>query len=217
LQPGVHFARDGADNAKIELVNLLGTPYIDFTNDGVSDFDARLRLTANDSLAIEGANVGIGTTNPANRLSVASGNADFLGNVGIGTTTPQARLDVRGDIRLGPSGLFRATSGEENLRIVRGWVGGSGVILGGSGFAVTQLSKGDYLITFNTPFASTPSVTATVDDETDSLVIIDFYVAGIFAPNASSVRVRVRQHSDAQGICNCVDNQRFQFIAIGPR
>ena len=39
--------------------------------------------------------VGIGTTNPSNRLSV-TGNADFSGNVGIGTATPNtsAALDV---------------------------------------------------------------------------------------------------------------------------
>lgn len=38
-------------------------------------------------------NIGIGTTNPLNKLDVA-GNSDFMGNVGIGTTNPSAKLDV---------------------------------------------------------------------------------------------------------------------------
>jgi hypothetical protein len=38
-------------------------------------------------------NVGIGTSNPTNKLSV-SGNADFTGNLGIGTSSPSAKLDV---------------------------------------------------------------------------------------------------------------------------
>ncbi len=38
-------------------------------------------------------NVGIGTTSPTNKLSVA-GNADFSGNVGIGTTLPSSLLHV---------------------------------------------------------------------------------------------------------------------------
>jgi hypothetical protein len=44
-------------------------------------------------------NVGIGTTGPANKLSV-NGAANFTGNVGIGTTTPSAELDVNGNIKL---------------------------------------------------------------------------------------------------------------------
>src|SRR4051794_32535911 len=39
--------------------------------------------------------VGIGTTAPANKLSVG-GNADFTGNVGVGTTTPATKLHVIG-------------------------------------------------------------------------------------------------------------------------
>ncbi|MBI4930948.1 MAG: hypothetical protein HY841_09315 [Bacteroidetes bacterium] len=47
-------------------------------------------------------NVGIGTSNPVEKLDVA-GNALFSGNVGIGTTTPQSTLDVRGYIINGGS------------------------------------------------------------------------------------------------------------------
>jgi Chaperone of endosialidase len=38
---------------------------------------------------VDNGNVGIGTTSPANKLSV-TGNADFTGNVGIGVSVPQA-------------------------------------------------------------------------------------------------------------------------------
>ena len=41
-------------------------------------------------------NVGIGTSTPSNKLSVA-GNADIRDSLGVGTSTPFARLDVRGD------------------------------------------------------------------------------------------------------------------------
>lgn len=41
--------------------------------------------------------VGIGITNPVNKLSV-DGNVDFTGNVGIGTSNPDAKLHVIGNI-----------------------------------------------------------------------------------------------------------------------
>lgn len=53
---------DVAGNPRIELRKSGTTPYLDFSNDGATDFDMRLRLTGDDSLAIEGGNVGIGTT-----------------------------------------------------------------------------------------------------------------------------------------------------------
>ena len=52
-----------------------------------------LRATMNAYFAYSGGSVGIGTTAPANKLSV-SGNADFSGSVGIGTTSPNAIVEV---------------------------------------------------------------------------------------------------------------------------
>ncbi|MCA1849510.1 MAG: hypothetical protein LC672_00300, partial [Acidobacteria bacterium] len=93
------------------------------------------------------------------------------GDVGIntGAELPKARLEVRGDIRLGPSGQYHATSGEENLRIVRGVVNGECPscgpvqIIAGSGFQASRIDDGDYLITLNTPFAGIPAVVVTPD------------------------------------------------------
>ncbi|MBN2729263.1 MAG: hypothetical protein JXR53_08565 [Bacteroidales bacterium] len=63
-----------------------GTPYFDFSNDATSDYDARLRLTGDDYLAIEGSRLGIGTTTPTEMLQVA-GNANATGYITAGTAS----------------------------------------------------------------------------------------------------------------------------------
>lgn len=133
------------------------------------------------------------------------------GSVGIGTATPAARLDVRGDIRLGSSGQFHAPAGEESLRIIRGIVGEDASILGGSGFTVSRLTTGDYLITFTTAFSALPSVTAI-----GQFVTLQCPTSiNTFSVSTSSVRLFVRQVGC--GSNESLTNQRFQFIAVGPR
>jgi hypothetical protein len=83
------------------------------------------------------------------------------GNIGIGTATPAAKLEVRGSIKLGPTGQYFAPAGEENLQIVRGVFNGSGGITSGSGLTVTRTDVGRYTVTHNTPFVQLPAVTAT--------------------------------------------------------
>ena len=87
-------------------------------------------------------------------------------NVGIGTATPGAKLDVRGDVKLGPTGEFFAASGGENLRIIRGIVRPDGTVYPGSttsgtGFTITKGAAGNYTITFSPAFADAPALVVT--------------------------------------------------------
>lgn len=127
------------------------------------------------------------------------------GNLGLGTAAPAARLEVRGDIKLGASGQFFATSGDENLRIIRGKVNTSGTVGQGSGFTVTHVSQGVCDIHFNIPFSAPPTVTlGKVDDFTTDFA----EVSGPVPPTASTVEI------DA---CCSGREVPFYFIAIGPR
>ena len=131
------------------------------------------------------------------------------GNVGIGTNGPQAKLDVRGDVKLGSSGQLFAPGGEENVRILRGVVDQDGNIIAGSGFHVSHPDTGGYIITFYTPFAGSPAVTAT------SLIdpgVASIHIQIVEPPTASKVWF-VTSDND-RGV---IHNARFHFIAIGPR
>jgi hypothetical protein len=134
--------------------------------------------------------------------------ATNTGNVGIGTTTPAARLDVRGDILLGPSGQYRATAGEERLRIVRGAVIENGPDVG-TGFSVTGggTFTGDYVITFTTPFSATPTVTATAHMNTNTNTVRSAMIV-----ERDSAHVRIVTFYDQVS-----QRASFDFIAIGPR
>lgn len=133
------------------------------------------------------------------------------GNVGIGTSTPAARLDVRGDIRLGPTGQYRALGGEENLRMVRGIISpnpnntGPVQIVAGSGFTVAQEGAGRIRVTFATPFAGVPAVTGAAYQITGCP---PWVLASEISAN--SVLMGVQCESGQA-------NWPFSFIAVGPR
>lgn len=129
------------------------------------------------------------------------------GNLGVGTGTPAAKLDVRGDIRLGPSGQYFAPGSGENLRIVRGMVSQGGVVLGGTGFTAARQSTGWYLITFNPPFANTPTITTAAEYDAGS----DLRFVQTQNPNASQTQILVGSSSGDW------EDSAFHFIAIGPR
>ena len=138
---------------------------------------------------------------PVNRLTVQT-----TGNVGVGTDGPTDKLDVRGNIKLGGSGQYYASAGEENLRIIRGVVTAAGGIIVGSGFAANHDGPtGFYHINFNTAFSGPPAVTITADGNSGTFAwgMTD----GVLA-NQFEVMIR-----SPDGFVDAP----FHFIAVGPR
>ncbi|HZW11419.1 MAG TPA: hypothetical protein VFF69_16060 [Phycisphaerales bacterium] len=158
-------------------------------------------------------------TGPTTALKLESvgggGNKSFIfdtdGLVGIGTTSPLAKLDVRGDIRLGPSGEFQTATAGKNLRIIRGVVDprdcGDAAFSLGSGYTVQELSCGELRITFDTPFAGTAVVVGS--SEWDS----GFGGKYVTCSNVTSSKADIRVFNSAG------NNVRwpFSFMAVGPR
>lgn len=95
--------------------------------------------------------------NTVTQQSGANFSIDGDGSVG-GTLTAN-------DVRMGSSGAYRAASGQESLRIIRGNVGGGSIpqILAGTGFTIGPVAPFDQQITilYDTPFTSAPSVVVT--------------------------------------------------------
>ena len=183
--------------------------YVQFlANDGVSGgffgFGSQVYATAYLWNSRPGGGIALATED-VERVNVSA-----AGDVGIGTGSPAAKLDVRGDVKLGPSGQYFTPGGEENLRIIRGVVDGDGSVLAGSGFTSSRSEEGNYTLTWNTPFASRPSVTATALQD---LFGNDRIASGweLNGNLTTLVNIVVR---DLSG--NPV-NSDFNFIAIGPR
>ncbi|HEX2838485.1 MAG TPA: hypothetical protein VHN77_10190 [Phycisphaerales bacterium] len=148
------------------------------------------------------------------KLQSAGGARNFVvqtdGFTGLGTTAPLAKVDVRGDIRLGQAGQYLAAAGEENLRVLRGTVGGggAGTVVAGSGFSVQWLGNlnGVYIITFHEPFAAAPSLTITPEWSSTTKVAMTDGVS------PQSARIEIFARTD--GSSSPCD---FSFVAVGPR
>ncbi len=174
-------------------------------------------ISFRDSGNVERAWFGFGSAgDPDISVVNARTNGDIIlstlggGRVGVGTTAPLSALDVRGDIRLGASGQFRAPACEENLRIIRGTIEVDGSIVRGSGFTAQRTDVGKYVITFVTPFAATPTITATaVRNLAEPFTVC---IDNVAPPTASQVTLVTYRHG-----LNDYLSDRFDFIAIGPR
>lgn len=143
---------------------------------------------------------------PANGFSfMGLGTAN--GNLGVGVSAPTAKLDVRGDIKLGPSGQYQASGGTEKIRVLRGTVSSAGSILAGTGFTASRVITGVYLVTFSSAFSGTPSVTVTPRLGSGSV----YYVANTHLVSTTSFNVYVVNLSGA------VANAEFDFTVMGPR
>ena len=142
------------------------------------------------------------------------GNKNFIvqtdGFMGVGTTSPAAKLDVRGDIRFGSSGQFRAAAGVENLRLLRGTIDGNGSIIAGTGFSSQRISEGFYAITFSTPFASVPTVTASAVQPWAQTMRWATVTDGGWL-TASGMRISIHT-----GSASTTDSD-WSFCVIGPR
>ena len=147
---------------------------------------------------------------PANNNKNFVINTDGGVGIGTGTTTPQAKLDVRGNVKLGNGGQLFAPGGEENLRIIRGYVASDGTVLAGSGFTIEHTVEGVYFIRFPTPFSTFPVVVATPEDGGASIPvkIIETAPRG----DGSGCRISMFNRSDGS-----YASWAFNFIAIGPR
>jgi hypothetical protein len=211
-------------------VNSTGNVGIGTSNPGVK-LDIQGSVSTFNGVALALTNFNAGNTNPwvlgtggrdvrKDAFSIGDSSSYKMtifpnGFVGIGTITPGAALDVRGDIKLGTTGQYLATGGEENLRIIRGVFGETGNIIVGSGFTVSRtppasggVAQGDYTVTFSTAFSGAPAVTAVSDFGSSSLN--DSFVQ-TFGATATSVRFFVRQ------LDGTLVDAPVHFIAIGPK
>ena len=139
---------------------------------------ARLYVNSTDTIMYQNAYVG--------------GNATIVGNATIGGKS--------------------AAVGEENLRIVRGTIAidstGKFWTFQGSGWTWSETSQGHVTITFNTPFTSPPTVTATMNTYRTNA---DYGYLIIQSMTADSFTLEMRS-----GSANW-QTYGFNFIAVGPR
>ena len=119
---------------------------------------------------------------------------------------------VTGNLSLGLTNQLSAAAGDESLRIVRGTINSTGGTTNGSGFTVTHGAGSTYIITFPTPFAGVPTVTASPFVHANPPFGTQNYVANLVGVTVNSVEVSISLTGQSASA-----DESFSFIADGPR
>ena len=129
-------------------------------------------------------------------------------------------IKMIGEVKLGSTSQYSATAGEESLRIVRGGGSANGIPVGvaqppwsGAGYTYKRIRQGVVEVTFDTPFAGPPTVTANAILVQGIVIVcvIEKPGEGAGGPQATGFTVITFDYNS---------NGRdwpFNFIAIGPR
>lgn len=146
-----------------------------------------------------GTTIGANTSAPLNGLNVSS---DFTAVSGI---TVSGGIASYSGITVGGKGVV--VGEENNLRLVRGVIDGTGTNFVGSGWSVTAHTTGTYTIAFTTAFADHPPITGNTTFNSQG----SYAFVTILSQSASGFVIETRTQSGA------LQNYNIGFIAIGPR
>ncbi|HMO41112.1 MAG TPA: hypothetical protein PKC76_13400 [Saprospiraceae bacterium] len=156
-------------------------PFLRFkrANDGVNDNYIALGSTGNMFLRVGGTD----------RMTIAGNN----GNVGIGTTNPGNRLQVNGDVQVSGKVKRTATGNANMVAIAYGHIDTNGAILNGSGnFTTRKLGPGHYQVDIQGESLSAQNYTAVISARGSAPSIVTWGIADfnlvVFTHNTLGIR-----------------------------
>lgn len=203
-------ASDAGSLAKVSG-GILGNQGVHLTTKG--------GILVKQGLTVESGGIAFRNTDtPQNNTTYWQFNSKNSG--GIDTAYIYSGSNQRDVMAIDGSGLrvnnLYASTGEENLRIIRGTINANGTIRSGSGFTVAKDGgqTGRYIVTFTTPFSNEATVTTSLIGKNingnDKMMTVDglgtdgSFKNGVYVATVDFVR---DQFADIA----------FTFIAVGPR